>query len=124
MARTRLARLQYQLDGISQGVYVGDGRNDVPYSRQRMDEVTIQLAEIDVRLKENEAGRVILELGGVDPFAVEFAAFDHQRDGKVLAKISYALEGAARDQMIVKLYTGSYSQDITAIDKSAVASGI
>ncbi len=61
VARTQLARLQNQLDGIRQGVYVGDGRNDVPYSRQRMDEVTIQLAEIDVRLKENEAREEQLE---------------------------------------------------------------
>jgi multidrug resistance efflux pump len=55
VARTTLARLQKQLDAIRRGIYVADGRNDVPYSRQRMDEVTIQLADIDARLRENEA---------------------------------------------------------------------
>ena len=44
-----------QLEAVGRGVFVGDGRNDVPYSRQRQDEVTIQLTDVDVRLRENEA---------------------------------------------------------------------
>lgn len=50
-----LERLTRQLEAVRRGVFVGDGRNDVPYSRQRQDEVTIQLADIDARLRENEA---------------------------------------------------------------------
>jgi multidrug resistance efflux pump len=61
VARNQMARLESQLDAVKRGTYIGDGRNDVPYSRQRMDEVTIQLAEIDVRLKENEAREEQLE---------------------------------------------------------------
>jgi multidrug resistance efflux pump len=55
VARMELTRLEKQVEGIRRGTYVGDGRNDVPYSRQRMDEVTIQLADVDARLRENEA---------------------------------------------------------------------
>ncbi len=31
------------------------------------------------------------------------------------------LTGLARDQMIAKLYTGTYSQDVIELDKSAIA---
>jgi multidrug resistance efflux pump len=55
VARTELNRLLQQIEAVKRGIYVGDGRSDVPYSRQRMDEVTIQLADVDARLKENEA---------------------------------------------------------------------
>jgi cellulose synthase (UDP-forming) len=39
-------------------------------------------------------------------------------------KFSYTLDGACRDRMIVKLYTGRYSQDIHDLDKSAIAGGV
>ncbi|HEY8579735.1 MAG TPA: HlyD family efflux transporter periplasmic adaptor subunit [Beijerinckiaceae bacterium] len=49
-----LERLTKQLEALKRGVFLGDGRNDVPYSRQRQDEVTIQLADLDARTRENE----------------------------------------------------------------------
>jgi multidrug efflux pump subunit AcrA (membrane-fusion protein) len=55
VAAADLERLNRQLESLKSGVFVGDGRNDVPYSRQRQDEITIQLTEIDTRLKETEA---------------------------------------------------------------------
>ncbi len=55
VAAADLERLNRQLESLKNGVFVGDGRNDVPYSRQRQDEITIQLTEIDTRLKETEA---------------------------------------------------------------------
>ncbi|KMO39618.1 Curdlan synthase [Methylobacterium tarhaniae] len=39
-------------------------------------------------------------------------------------KVSFTLEDECRDLMIVKLYTGTYSQDIHDLDKSAIASGL
>ena len=43
-ARTAIARLSDQLDAMKKGVFTGpgDSRNDVPYSRQKMDELTVQ----------------------------------------------------------------------------------
>jgi cellulose synthase (UDP-forming) len=38
--------------------------------------------------------------------------------------LSYSLEGAIRDEMIVKLYTGNYSQDVAEMDKSAISFGL
>ena len=46
--------LKGHLEAARRCVFIGDGRNDVPYSRQRQDEVTIQLAEVDVRLRDTE----------------------------------------------------------------------
>ena len=50
-----MERLSKQLESARKGVFIGDARNDVPYSRQRMDEVTIQLADLDARTRETQA---------------------------------------------------------------------
>jgi cellulose synthase (UDP-forming) len=66
---------------------------------------------------------------------VEMDAFPHLRckvekvsqseaSKPVCVKFSYTLDGACRDRMIVKLYTGRYSQDIHELDKSAIAGGV
>jgi multidrug resistance efflux pump len=54
-AKAELARLSQHLDAMKQGIFVGEGRNDVPYSQQRIDEVTIQLAELQFRDKDLKA---------------------------------------------------------------------
>lgn len=53
---TRLGarRIEERLAALEQGVFVGDGQNDVPYSRQRRDDILIQIADIDQRIAENE----------------------------------------------------------------------
>jgi multidrug resistance efflux pump len=53
-ARLGAARLQDQLDDLRRGVYVseGDGRADVPYSQQRLHEVLLKRAEIEVQLRD------------------------------------------------------------------------
>jgi multidrug resistance efflux pump len=61
IARTEMARLEQQLDAMRRGVFVGEGRNDVPYSQQRMDEVTMQLADLQFREKDLEARILQLE---------------------------------------------------------------
>ncbi|WP_207462678.1 HlyD family efflux transporter periplasmic adaptor subunit [Azospirillum sp. SYSU D00513] len=55
LAREELERLERQLEAVRQGVFVGDGRNDVPYSRQRIDELAIALMDIEARRKEQRA---------------------------------------------------------------------
>jgi multidrug resistance efflux pump len=55
IARTELDRLNQQLEALRRGIFVGEGRNDVPYSQQRMDEVTIQLADAHFRERDIEA---------------------------------------------------------------------
>ena len=69
-----------------------------------------------------------------DPIRIEMERFPHleatvmaterARRGPVRVSFAYALQGACRDAMIVRLYTGEYSQDIRAIDKSAIFGGL
>ncbi|ACA17892.1 Cellulose synthase (UDP-forming) [Methylobacterium sp. 4-46] len=70
-----------------------------------------------------------------DRLTVEMDRFPHlrctvekvgrrSRQGRSAVKFSYTLDEACRDRMIVKLYTGGYSQDIHDLDKSAVVGGI
>ncbi|MFN3685386.1 HlyD family secretion protein [Salinarimonas sp.] len=52
-ARLQAERIENRLVALEQGVFVGDGQNDVPYSRQRRDELLVQIADIDQRIAEN-----------------------------------------------------------------------
>jgi cellulose synthase (UDP-forming) len=45
-------------------------------------------------------------------------------DGSVRVGFAHRLDGEARDELIVKLYTGAYSQEIRQIDRSALLGGI
>ncbi|MBW9056218.1 HlyD family secretion protein [Rhizobium mesosinicum] len=48
-------QLQQRLDAVRQGIFAfGDGQNDVPYSRQREDEVIIHINDLNSRIAENE----------------------------------------------------------------------
>ncbi|HWM49111.1 MAG TPA: HlyD family efflux transporter periplasmic adaptor subunit [Xanthobacteraceae bacterium] len=62
IARAELERLNQQLDAARRGVFLGEGRNDVPYSQQRLDEVTIQLADLEYRERELKAKIEQLEM--------------------------------------------------------------
>jgi multidrug resistance efflux pump len=61
IAQSELERFSRQLDDVKRGIFVGEGRNDVPYSQQRMDEVTIQLAELQFRERDLNARIAQLE---------------------------------------------------------------
>ncbi|WP_046867435.1 glycosyltransferase family 2 protein [Microvirga massiliensis] len=70
-------------------------------------------------------GQVILRVEGVESFTARIAEIVHDDRTDVLrVRLSYDLQASPRDQMIVKLYTGGYSQDIREIDKSAIVSGL
>jgi cellulose synthase (UDP-forming) len=45
-------------------------------------------------------------------------------DGSVSVRFTHSVEGEARDQLIVKLYTGAYSQEIRRIDRGALLGGL
>ncbi|MDL2402024.1 HlyD family secretion protein [Rhizobium mayense] len=48
-------QLQQRLDAVRQGIFVfGDGQNDVPYSRQRQDEVIVRINDLNSRIAENQ----------------------------------------------------------------------
>lgn len=53
-AMAELNRLERVRDAAKQGVYLGEGRNDVPYSLQRIDEIDIALADLAFKRKEQQ----------------------------------------------------------------------
>jgi multidrug resistance efflux pump len=55
IARADLERLSRQLEALKKGTFVGEGRNDVPYSQQRQDEVAIQLANVQMQARAERA---------------------------------------------------------------------
>jgi multidrug resistance efflux pump len=47
--------LQHRVTAVRQGIFVmGDGQNDVPYSRQRQDEVILRINDLNTRIAENK----------------------------------------------------------------------
>ncbi len=62
-ASTAVTRLSDQLESIKKGVFTGpgDSRNDVPYSQQRIHELTVQQLDDDARIQENQARITHLE---------------------------------------------------------------
>lgn len=53
IARLQAEQIEHKLAAVRRGVFVGDGQNDVPYSRQRQDEVTVRIADLSTRIAEN-----------------------------------------------------------------------
>jgi cellulose synthase (UDP-forming) len=69
-------------------------------------------------------GPVTLKVHDVSPFNARVEHVDNRPGRSAAVWLSFILEGEARDEMIVKLYTGRYSQDIRVIDKSAIVGGL
>jgi multidrug resistance efflux pump len=58
IARVAAEQLEHKLIAVRAGIFVGDGQNDVPYSRQRQDEVTVRISDIDTRIADSETRAV------------------------------------------------------------------
>ncbi len=48
----RIRSLQTELAAIKEGVYLGEGRNDVPYTQQKIEEINIQIIDLLTRRTE------------------------------------------------------------------------
>jgi multidrug resistance efflux pump len=52
--QARIRLLETEKQAVQSFVYLGEGRNDVPYTQQRLDDVRLQITEVAARLRENE----------------------------------------------------------------------
>lgn len=52
--QARIRLLETEKQAVTRYVYLGEGRNDVPYTQQRLDDVRLQITEVAARLRENE----------------------------------------------------------------------
>jgi len=53
-AQARYARMEVEREALQQQVFLGNGRNDVPYTQQRLDEVTILISDLQMRMGEQK----------------------------------------------------------------------
>ena len=51
----RIQRIRVDLESARKGVFVGDNRDDVPYSQQRDDDIMLRLVELDARANSLQA---------------------------------------------------------------------
>jgi multidrug resistance efflux pump len=51
----RMQRIRVDLESAKRGVFVGDARDDVPYSQQRDDEIMLRLVDLDAKLQSLQA---------------------------------------------------------------------
>ena len=51
--QARIRLLETEKQAVKRFVYLGEGRNDVPYTQQRLDDVRLQITEVTARLREN-----------------------------------------------------------------------
>lgn len=51
-AQSRLHELEVRLASVRNNTFLSDGQNDVPYSQQRLDEISIRLSDIEARRSE------------------------------------------------------------------------
>lgn len=84
-ATVTVARLEEQLEAVRRGVFTGpgDGRNDVPYSRQRIHEIALQQLHDEAQIREHlvrlaEVGRQVRS---------EVGRYRRRGDGRVNAPV-------------------------------------
>ncbi len=67
---------------------------------------------------------LVIEAAGFPRFLSRVEKTSQQGDGPVSIEFKHSLDAAARDRLIVKLYTGDYSQEIRQLDKPAIVGGL
>jgi hypothetical protein len=60
--QARIRLLETEKQAVQRFVYLGEGRNDVPYTQQRLDDVRLQITDVAARLRENEQRSADIQL--------------------------------------------------------------
>ncbi|NQV47664.1 MAG: HlyD family efflux transporter periplasmic adaptor subunit [Rhodospirillaceae bacterium] len=77
-------RLRQEIKVAGEGIYLRDGRNDVPYSQQRLDELVIAAADLKVQIAETEGRLKAVERG----FQDEMVRAGRRQEAIVLAPVT------------------------------------
>jgi cellulose synthase (UDP-forming) len=67
---------------------------------------------------------LVIEATGFPRFLSRVKKISKQRKGHVTIQFKHSPDPVARDRLIVKLYTGGYSQEIPQLDTPAIVSGV
>lgn len=65
----RIDRIRVELEAAKKGVFIGDGRDDVPYSQQRDDEIMLRLVDLNAQAQStqmaiNDLAQQVASAGG------------------------------------------------------------
>ena len=82
------------------------------------------IAEVrhDVSIANGDA--ILIEAAGFPLLPSRVERISKQQDGLASIRFKHRLDAAARNRLIVKLYTGDYSQEIRELDTLAIVSGL
>ena len=78
MADARLQRLQSELASAKEGVFLGDGANDAPYSQQQRDRLLLRRQELETKVLEEslQASQVAAEVAEERKYFDRLSHFD------------------------------------------------
>jgi multidrug resistance efflux pump len=92
--------LEQRLDAVRKGIFVaGDGQNDVPYSRQRQDEVIVRINDLNSRIAENRTRASQIE--------IQIAEEDKRVQSLETATVTSPFDGVVWSRNIVSARTSS-----------------
>ena len=58
----KIKTLESEQAALAAGVYLGEGRNDVPYTQQKLEDIELQVITIESEIEEAQAGLVALQV--------------------------------------------------------------
>ncbi|UOD50277.1 HlyD family secretion protein [Orrella daihaiensis] len=80
----KIRTLESEQTALAAGVYLGQGRNDVPYTQQKFEDITVQLINIQAEISEANARLMALE----DQIAAERSNLQKLREATLAAPVS------------------------------------
>lgn len=80
----KIRTLQAEQAALAAGVYLGEGRNDVPYTQQKLEDISVQMINIEADLTEANARLLSLE----GQIAAEQANLQRLREAELVAPVS------------------------------------
>jgi cellulose synthase (UDP-forming) len=125
-----LAAICFESPGMANGQFTADEparltpKNEIYPARLARLSLDRSIVQMAVDLSSHVGETAILELAGVTPFQVYIGASERTDDGVSLPLVHVELPRETRDQMITKLYTGSYSQEIETLRSSRIFGGL
>jgi cellulose synthase/poly-beta-1,6-N-acetylglucosamine synthase-like glycosyltransferase len=80
--------------------------------------------ELSQKMPIDIGDEAMIEAAGFPRLPVRVEKTSTSREGRILIRFTHRLDRAARDRLIVKLYTGDYSQEIRQLDTPAIVGGL
>ncbi|MGB0670795.1 MAG: HlyD family secretion protein [Rhodospirillales bacterium] len=106
-ARADAKRLTQEFEAASAGVFVHEGQNDVPYSRQKLDEVTLTLSDLRLQLAETE--------GRLAALNVQLGEEGARVARRETASISSPIDGIVWRRLVANNSTVTKNNDLSKI---------